>query len=251
MPDEPPPPAADAAADRLKLDQRRLALDESWPRKWGTVILGAAATAVAASISAGVNMMQLQNNKLSAQIASDDRHKEQDRAVLEMFFKYVDEKPNTSEERINKLNSLKKLAYDSRLFDLLQDEVVRSAGEVQKTPSDVLAGSVGSPGVTIGKSYSASDFTGYIQYFTGRADQADTVAKALSAMGMRVPGQQKMDAAHSPGNNEIRIYREGQRSYAQELAGKLEQQTGLKFRVVGPLPGALPDGVLEIWLGKS
>ncbi len=251
MPDEPPPPAADAAAERLKLDQRRLALDESWPRKWGTIAISVAVPLTVALLGWHSNERANDQKMAAEQAARTDREIKQDQAVIEMFFKYVDGKQLTASERITKLNLLNGLAYNHKLLETLRDAAVKSGGDEQKKPSEVLAGT-GSPIVIDpAKGYTADDFTGYIQYFTGRTADSDKVAKALAAMGMRVPGQQKMDAAHSPGNNEIRIYREGQRSYAQDLAKKLEQQTGLSFRVVGPLPGALPDGVLEIWLGKS
>jgi len=51
------PAASDAASldrEKFELERRRIALEESWPRKWGSNFISAAATIAVGCITAGI-----------------------------------------------------------------------------------------------------------------------------------------------------------------------------------------------------
>lgn len=254
-----PHTSVDLDQARLELDRRKLALDESWPRKWGAVLLGAAATISAAIVTAGVGLVsqwsRQAEDKRAQDAASLQRNVENDRTALDMYFRYVAEKPEDSPHRSDHIWVLQAIAHSPDLLAKLRSEQTKSAIESRTggaTPSDV---SVGLPDVKaqlVGHAYGPADFLMYVQYYEPRADASEDVTKALGSLGIRVPGQQAMPIGKSPDRNQIRVYRREHLTYARGFAAQLKQATGLDFEVVGPIGGGrLPDGIMEIWLGTK
>ena len=263
-PVEPNDRASDLERERLLLDQRKLALEESWPRKWGTVVASGTAAVVAALIGAGISVAQLWANSAAAEqaaeargaeaaIAEAHRNTEDDRAALEMYFKYVSTKATDAPGRLDELKAVASVAHDRRIVDALSPSIVSLVAERPKDqkPSDALTGAPDLTPATARQGYRPANFVAYVQYYTPRAEASQKVADALSSAGLRVPGQQSIDAGHSPNENQIRIYRADQRPFAQAIADRLKAATGLAFSVRGPIGGNLPNGVIEVWLGKN
>ncbi|WP_408591284.1 hypothetical protein [Novosphingobium sp.] len=254
-----PPPAAAAAAgkgltteeQRLVLEARRLALEDSWPRKWGSIVVGAGTALAAGLVSLGINFVQAQVNSHAVEQAAKDRASEQDRTVLDMYFKYIDGKGDPRPAREQKIKALVYIAHDDRILQGLFDDLRNTAGNDGQAPSDALQGTPDLKQKAAGQAYVAGDFTSYVQYFDARKEDANKVAGALSALGFTVPGQQAMEEGKSPPRNQIRIYRADHKAFAAALAVQLQQKTGLAFEVVGPIRGALPDGVIEVWIGQT
>lgn len=252
--------------DRAKyeLDCRRLALEESWPRKWGTIIISAAATLSVAGIAAASNLLQITANSASSQAAAEERKEqhirdqshrdlEDDRTALDMYFRYVADKPADTPGCAEHLKAIAAIAHDRRIIDQISVQLVSLATRPpdSKSPSDVLAGGPDVRSQTPGHVYKAKDFVSYVQYYAPRQEQSRSLTEALQRLGISVPGQQQMDERHSPTQNQIRIYRSDHRDFANWLGRQLKTTTGLDFQVVGPIGSNLPNGVIEIWLGRS
>ena len=242
---------------RYALDQRRLALEESWPRKWGSVLLSAAATVSVAMITAGLTLTQNYAARTQAERAAKDADKqrevENNRTALDMYFRYVADKPEDQPHKADHIQLVESIAANQKMLERLGAQQTRAALETrnQQAPSTAVAGLPDLKSQPVGHSYAPQDFTGYVQYFAGRGGEAERVADVLRNLGMRVPATQAMPAAKSPDRNQIRIYRAAHRSYAERLAGFLKTNTALDFQVALVGGGKLPNGICEIWLGKS
>lgn len=247
-------PAADASLDERKfwLARQQYALDNSWPRKWGSVIGG---PLIAALVSLSVALWGYVQHNIEAARTRSQQTVENDRTALDMYFRYVADQPEDSPHRADHIAVIQAVAASPDLLAKLRSQQTKAAFESRpgdKAPSEV---GVGLPDVKVQQAdhtYGPGDFLAYVQYFEPRAVASQQVTQSLGDLGIKVPGQQAMPDKKSPDRNQIRIYREAHRTYAQTLAGQLKQKTGLEFQVVGPIGGGnLPNGVIEIWLGKN
>lgn len=254
--------------ERLSVDRRRLALEESWPRKWGSVLLGAGATLSVAIITAGMSMMQMRSaetqreeaertrqraDQRAAQEAAAQRRVENDRTALDMYFRYVADKPEDQPHRVDHILLVESIASDRKLLERLGSQQTRAVLEDRagQAPSAAVAGLPDLQSQPAGHAYQPQDFTAYVQYPAVRDGDARRVADLLRALGMKVPGLQAMAADTSPRDNQIRIYRAEHRAYAERLARYLRQKTGLAFVIRAIGNGKLPNGICEIWLGSA
>lgn len=252
--------------ERFVLDQRRLELDESFARKWGTIAVSVAVPISIALI--GISSNARADGQREADNILAEKHKitEENRSALELYLKYMSDKSAGGENQISQIEAISSLSNDATFRELLLQQVraiqarapvpAETPGEglVQaplqaQAPSTILSGTTNEKlkdAATL-----AADFTTYVQYYGPRGNEARTVSDTLRSLSFSVPGLQGMDASHSPDHNQIRIYRTAQGNFAKGLAVQLKQRTGLDFSVIGPVGNNLPDGVLEIWLGKS
>jgi hypothetical protein len=253
---------------RLEVDRKRLELEQSWPRKWGSVLLSAGATLSVAIITAGMSLMQMrtataerqeaernrqQIDHRAAQDAAAQRRVENDRTALDMYFRYVADKPEDQPHRVDHILLVESIASDRKLLDRLGAQQTRAVLESRTdvAPSTAVAGLPDLQSQPADHVYRAQDFTTYIQYLEGRDGDAERVAEALRALGTKVPRMQAIAPGRAPRLNQIRIYRVAHRPYAERLAGYLRQKTGLVFMVQSIAGDRLPNGIGEIWLGKT
>jgi hypothetical protein len=231
---------------RYELERRRLALEESWPRKWGSVLIGAGATVAVALAGLLANGFQQQARDQEVQLANK-------RAALELYFEYVADKPDDSPLKLAELKAISHVSGDKELEKVLVSGIVTLVPlrPPEQSIGMALAGAPNFTDKTAQQGYLPDDFTTFVQFHGPREADAQQVALALRALGYDVPGLESMDDRRSPRRNEIRIYREDQKAFARELAESLQQRTGIAFAVTGPLPGNLPNGVLEVWLGTG
>lgn len=251
---------------RLALDERKQALEESWQKKWSAVIIGAAATIAAAIISAGFGWVQ--HNEDEARAAGDAKQKHQDallydaraaeqqrrdndRQAINLYFQYMADGRADDPDRPAKAALIASIASTPQLLlrvILPQIDSRRSQGE---TPSDAARGL---PNLIQPKAqYEYTDFVGYVQYAHGD-DAAHQAANRLQAeiqsLGMTAPGVQGVQSV--PNVNQIRIYRPQHRGLAANLAQALSKQNLGAYCVTQvPNPSALPNGIVELWIGKA
>lgn len=250
----------DASLDELRyaLDQRKLALEESWPRKWGSVILGAAATVSAACVSAGVSIGQnwlqqrkaIEDRNLATQQADRVAERENDRIALNMYFQYAGDTKLPSDELQRRLELIQALTRNADVRRAIG--LGRASNTAGQAPANVLVDTPNLIDVAAGHVYGPQDFRAYVQYYAPRKAESDAVVAALGNLTIRVPGAESIVADRSPRANQIRVYRADHRPFAGQLAAQLKRATGFDFTIVGPIGGGkLPNGVIEIWLGKG
>jgi hypothetical protein len=258
---------------QLALDERKQKLEESWPKKWGTVLIGAIASVAATVISGMFAYVQhdadsrrqqaqqtqdyedrLAKDKL-AQINADNdlklKNLENDRQAAVLYFQYIAPRPVNEVGLQDKIGLVEAIASNNKLLEPFRNAKVVAAVQGGGAPSDAL---VGSPNVVAPqKTSSFSGFVSYIQYAKGD-DQAGAAARALiddvRTLGFTAPGLQGVKVV--PNYNEIRIYKPEHAPLAQKLAGQLNTagRGGYCIRQIGNSQ-SLPNGVVELWIGKA
>ncbi len=253
-----PPAEAPLEERRYWLARQQFALDNSWPRKWGTVVGGpliAAIVSLSVFVASWMQHGQETERTAAEQKTQQDRTYSQqridnNRTALDMYFRYVADKPEDSPHRSDHMRVIQAIAADQNLLGNLTTVAIDTRHPGQ-TPSEASVGLHDVKSQPAGHVYGPGDFLAYVQYPALRADASRQVTEALGGLGLKVPGQQAMPPEKSPRDNQIRIYREAHRTYAQMLATQLQQRTGLVFAVKLIGGGSLPNGVMEIWLGKG
>jgi hypothetical protein len=246
---------ADAVPEPASLDERRYLLARQ--RKWGSVLLSTAATVSVAIITAGMsvtpNWLAQREAKRAAVNAARQRNVESDRTALDIYFRYVADKPGGQPHLSDPTQLLESIASNQKMLDRLGSQQTRAVLDNRRSeaPSVAVAGLPDLKRHDPAKAYQPQDFTDYVQYADGRTDAADKVADALRTWGVRVPGTQAVGLDKSPAQNEIRIYRQAHRPAAEQLARWLQRTTGETFAVRAIGNDTLPDGIVEIWLGKA
>lgn len=264
------PPAGDPSdleRRRLALEERKLALEESWPKKWGAVTIGAAATLAAALATGGLGYFQhatdnhradteaaaqAQVATINAANAQAQKRLENDRAAVAMYLQYLAGDQAGADPALQaKLNLVDRIASDPSLLAPFLTAKVTAGSAAGDKPSDVLRGS---PNLIAPQAaYNFGDFVAYIQYARDDAT-AQATAKALEAtadsLGFNTPGLQRVGLV--PNMNEIRIYKPEHAKMAAALAQQLAAKGAGRYCVRQlSNPASLPNGVVELWIGKA
>jgi len=251
---------------RLALDERKQDLDESWPKKWGGVVVGASATIMAALISGTFAYYQHDADaKLQAAEAYDksqieaiasfrvqqQQEVEDDRQAAQLYFQYMANDVDSDPKRLDKLRLISNVAHNKQL---LQDIILPTISQGRSEGDAPSAAARNLPNLIPEKAeYGFGDFVGYVQY--DRGDDAakaiaDRLESAIQGLGMTAPGIQGVQSV--PNVNQIRIYKPAHRPLAQQLAQSLSK-AGLGGYCVAPVanPSTLPNGIVELWIGKA
>lgn len=224
---------------RYTLDQARYQLDASWPRKWGSVIAG---PMIAALVTGSIAI-------IGTHESNNQRDIENNRTSMEMYFQHA---AANQPDRSKRIKAITLIAANKELIAELEGEQTQAAIQAGNgPPSNSAVGQPDAKPVPTSGTYAATDFLAYIQYAETRDADQQKVRSALTEMGLTTPAAQKMDLRRSPNGNEIRIYRDEHRVYANQLAAQLKRDTGLTFAVPPKVGKNLPNGIIEIWIGKS
>lgn len=264
MSEAPPQPDLEAVKRdleerRLKLDERKQALAESFPQKWGAVAFGALATLAAAIVTGGFGYAQFREEQIHSaatdRTANAQRAIENDRMAVEMYFKYVDkgaETPAVQKRALLVGNLAASTGVKQYFSDLARGQItgIVRAGDHASSPGEAAAGL---PDLIAPKAaYSPSDFVVYVQYAKGQDRGVEAARAALTAAGATTPAAQAIDPAKVPERSWVRYYRPEHKAVAQKVAEILQARTGLHFNVAQlNLGRPLPNGVMEVWLGKA
>lgn len=272
------------AERKIVLEERKLALDESFPKKWGGVLFSAAATVMVAVVTVGANYATFIVQKSSEQKAADaesertqreasrlaeetkriherDKHNlsvETARSALEIYFKSYDP---SGDEKVN-LYNLKFFAIVSdneeirRTFEEMRDDLVEKKRDQNPENIEEINASIPSLGFSsTSLSPELSDFTIYIQYprIEGRDDllqKAKDVRELLQSMGANVPGLQGISEIKSPNASDVRFYKTEQEQIFKFAHKGILEKVGINLKVIFLRDTKLPDNRFEIWIGK-
>lgn len=243
---------------QIEIAERRLELDESFPKKWGSIVFTAAATIIVAIISSAITLIQAgQTDRQRAKDFLEAKAQTEisnARTALEIYFKNLPHLKSDNERAVDHLALIAEVsALDSvrNVFYHMRDQIISSRRRNNPTIS-IAEAAEGLPTLQIERDYNPDNVTAYIQYPDGDKcfSYASQVAKSLRTIGMRVPGLEKITSNATPDNNEIRFYSTLQKSQMSELGAELKNATDLTFDAK-VLRGNLPAGIVEIWIGKS
>ena len=245
---------------KLDLEARRLALDESFPKKWGTVIFSVLGTVAVAIISAALAYVQQRAQDAArqqeAQRLENARHIENARTALDIYFKNLPSMDPKDSRSANNMALIAVIADEPGVQDIFRrmiadiiaanQKAARASGHADAAVSDL---AVGLPDVVrkaAQEAYVAKDFLAYIQYPEGRKADAEQLAAVLAQLGMKTPGIELVRSV--PTKNQIRYYKAAQRDFATQLAG--QRPAGLHFELSSLAGRNLPDGIIEFWLSE-
>jgi hypothetical protein len=248
---------------RLRLDEKRLLLDNSFARKWLPTLV----TLMAGLIAGMFSYVQQQNaiqatERARIEAAAKDK-REWGFKVVEMYF--------TKRELFDLTKNPEQASLNLSVLAAVAPTAVQGVLNVErfKIPSptggddsnrleslsavagvqQALAKAVEAPQDTA-SGLKPSDFIVYVQYPEGRRAAAVKAQSLLVNRGYRVPGIEQVGKA--PSRLQVRYYRPEQRSLAGELAtelGKgLDLPTSPDNAVRVTSSKELPSGILEVWL---
>ncbi len=268
---------------KLAIEERRIALEETSAKKWAGYVLPVMATISTAIISAAVTLTTTYVADVSQKIESDrlesQKQIENNRAALDLYFGKLsgkemglhDEyKVNASIIELkmlatvtgsvalnNLLNDLSQAVLESNKSSAAQDvnsDPGRSTPEAaQLKISNAAAGLPDFTQAPANGDYKAADFLAYPQAPIGTDDVVvSRMLNALSALGFKVRGVQRMKPGISPSQNEVRYYLPEHKRLAEQIAQNLGQSFGQPF-VARPvnIGKTLPNGIMEFWLAEK
>lgn len=258
---------------RIVLDEQRLALDNSFARKWWPTV----ATLVAAAIGglfAWVQTYQAAQETQRARYDAETRelHEWQTR-IANLYFDRrelfdVTKNPDAADSNLRILIAV---APPDVQGILIKEESTELKAEIQRIPpptgeddphrlsilaaaasvQQTLASATSSAAVP-GEALRPTDFAVYIQYLISSEpdkQMANTARLKLLALGYHVPNLQAVKAV--PRSLEVRYYHSNQKLLAAGLAQQL--QTALDSQIPAKAvpfesPRPLPSGILEVWI---
>lgn len=277
--------------ERARLDERRLALDESLPKKWGPVAFGALVTLAVAAMSATVTIVQSKEAREAterqtiaqaaetarAQIAADlQREVENGRAVAELYFDRLfllaNKEPLSTIERQQIVDGLQLLTTVSAnrgvstLFTRALERV--AAVNISETRTGADGDSEGLQTAPVSqamsglpdfaqrpeeRAYQPVDFVAYPQIPDARYDAlAERFGAAISGLGFRVQPAERMQLDAAPDGNEVRYYFDEHKDVARLAAAQLSLLFNEPFSAKRVnVTTPLPNGVMEFWLGQE
>ncbi len=251
---------------KLRLEERKLQLDETFPKKWGAAIFGVLGTVIVALISATVGYIQQsaqhEETKRAQQREETRRKIENTRNAIEMYFKYLPSMEHIERKTIHRMSLIRAIAddkgvqdvFDQMIQQLIASEMKLGPQALIKSPSQIAQGLPDRISKPPGHKYVAQDFIAYILYPAGNSSTAVMLSSALTAFSkIKVASMQARD--DSPDWNQIRYYKPEHKEFAQSLRLIPKMMRNLlpgRFDYVLLANHAeLPDGIIEIWIGKK
>src|SRR5215216_1989406 len=248
---------------RLRLDEKRLILDNSFARKWVPTLVTLMAGLIAGMFSYVQQQNAIQATERARIEAAAKDEREWGFKVIEMYF--------TKRELFDLTKNAEQAALNLRVLAAVAPTAVQGVLNAERSripppsgadDSDRLESLSAVAGVqealaNARQSYQAtasslnpSDFIIYVQYPDGGQDTAVRTQSLLVNRGYRVPGIEQVGKA--PSRLQVRYYRPDQRTFAGELATELGKglnlPTGPDNAILVKSSKELPSGILEVWL---
>jgi len=248
---------------RVRLDEKRLLLENSFARKWLPTLV----TLMAGLIAGIFGYVQKQNEIQATERARIEAQSRDEREwgfkVIEMYF--------SKREIFDLTKNAEQAALNLRVLAAVAPTAVQGVLNVEgsKIPAptgaddsnrldslaavarvqDALASARQSPRATT-SDMRPSDLTTYVQYPEGGRDTAVKTQSVLVSLGYHVPGIEQV--TKPPSRLQVRYYRPDQRSHAGELATELGRRLNLPAgpdnAILVTSSKQLPSGILEVWL---
>lgn len=286
----PPPPRADAARSaeeyRILLDTRRadieearLALDRSFSKLWGPIIVpalvGLTTVLVTALITSGQSQLaaeqtrraqdaQAQQTAREATRAEQQRQMENGRAAVTLYFDKLNDlrskdtlTTQEGERYVADMRLIQALSGSPEIKAILDSKWL-AISKANSTPSaapqdNVAAVRPGSPDLIAPPAdsrYTASQFIAFPQAVEGRPVQdIARMTGALESLGFNVQATQHIARDRSPRPNQVRYYRADHKQLALQVAAELTKRLCAPVQVNRLANASLPNGVMEVWLG--
>lgn len=248
---------------RLRLEEARLFLDNSFARKWLPTLV----TLMVGLIAAMFSYVQQQNAIQATERARIEAQAKDEREwgfkVIEMYFskRELFDLTKTPEQAALNLRVLAAVAPTAvqGVLSAEQSRIPPPSGVDDSNRLDSLAAVAGVQDALANASqarqapalsFKRSSFTIYVQYPAGGRETAVKTQSILVNLGYRVPGIEQVEEV--PSRLQVRYYRPDQRSYAGELATELGRElnlpAGADNAILVTSSKQLPSGILEVWL---
>jgi hypothetical protein len=240
---------------KIAVEERKIALEESFPRKWGGVITGAFVTAVVSVLTFGFNAYTYMEQADDRRDENFRKNAETTRSVLDLYFKST-QNNSSIEEKINNLALFAAIANNDEvrvIFGVMRENAV---GQLRKDPKL----SITDINATLPSLYPTNTrengvvYTVYIQYLQSDEEarkNAMALREKLLAFGLRVPA---IDGeVNAPDKTEIRYYNDAQRQVVGPniMSGIAALGNGSEIVEKVLRNASLPADTLEIWLGRK
>lgn len=246
--------ATDKSDREIALEERRLKLDESFPKKWGSVIFGSFATIIVAAISAAISIAEFEETKRASEAQQRNLNNINSRMAVEMYISNAEKFSPENENSIHYLALIVNVLDNDTMREIFferKEQIIRTrrANDPTKSVSDA---SIGLPSIVSRDDFDYSNFTVYIHHpaVDRCLPYAESVKQNLIRLGIRVPPMEAIRVGFNPNQNEIRFYSTSQRDQLASIQDKLEADIGISF-ITKVLPEPLPRGIFEIWVGQN
>jgi hypothetical protein len=251
---------------RLRIDEKRFFLDNSFARKW----LPTLATLMVGLIAGMFSYVQQQNSIQATERARIEAKSKDEREwgfkVIEMYFSNrelfdLSKNPEQAGSNLRVLAAVAPTAVQG-VLNAERSRIPPPGGVDDSNRLNSLSAVAGvqdaldnatQSAQTPVSSFKPSDFTIYVQYPVDGRDTAVETQSLLVKLGYNVPGIDKVDKA--PSRLQVRYYRPEQRSHAEELATELGRRLNLPASpdnaILVTSSRKLPAGILEVWLPRQ
>lgn len=250
---------------RLRLEETRLALENSFAKKW----LPTLATVIIGLIAGMFGYVQHQGSIEETKRARIESKAKDEREwgfkVIEMYFnkRELFDLTKNAETAVPNLRVLAAVAPAAvqGVLNAEQSRIPPPSGSDDTIRLDRLAAVAGVQDALAGAARSTgkpdagfkpSDFTVYVQYPKDEQEIALKTQGELAKRGYRVPGIEKVGTV--PSRLEVRYYRAEQKSFASDLVTELGKTIGLpagpENAILVKRSKELPGGILEVWLPR-
>ena len=254
---------------RLSLEEKRLALENSFAKKW----FPALAAVTAPLIIAIIGYFQHLDSRQVTERTQIQQREETERARVdaalqderEWGFKVVtmyisnrdifDLRQNPDSASAN----LKVFAFvaPKAVQSVLDAEQARISGTStqditsrNKSLAAIASVQESLPNQSPEGAFANSNFTIYIQYPKGAEAQANQLKGMLEEKGFRIPLARLV--SESPSTLEVRYFRENQRHFAGQVSKDIASVMGIPANAQNARSGKpMPLGILEVWLPKQ
>jgi len=251
---------------RLRIEEKRLLLDNSFARKWLPTLVTLMVGLIAAMFSYVQQQNAIQATERTKIEAKTTDEREYGFKVIEMYFSNrelfdIAKNPEQAGSNLRVLAAVAPTAVRG-VLNVEQSRIPPPRGTDDSSRLDSLSAVAGvqealknaeqSPRATF-SGYKSSDFTIYVQYPEGGRDAAIKTQSLLDSLGYRVPGIEKVNK--TPSRLQVRYYLPDQHSYAGKLAtvvGKeINMKTGPDNAILVTSTKQLPSGILEVWIPSN
>ncbi len=245
---------------RLKLDEERLRLENSFARKW----LSGLATIVVALVAGSFTYVEHRKTEESTERIKIETRAKDEREwglkVVEMYFnkRELFDLTRNRDQAEDNLRILVKVAPPNaakNVFAFAQARIPAPVVENEEDDSQRLQSLAAVARIqnaiksTKGE-MKPSEFLVYIQYAEASRDLATQAQKALQEQGFYAPGIEQVRKA--PSRLQVRYYRHEQKDFAGDLATRLGKTLGLHTTADNAIEvkstKELPSGILELWI---
>jgi len=251
---------------RLRIEEKRLDIDNSFAKKWLPTLVTLMAGLIAGMFSYVQQQNAIQTTEQTRIEAKSRAEREWGFKVIEMYFSKheffdLSKNPEQAESNLRVLAAVAPVAVQS-VLNAERSKIPAPTGINDLNRLDSLSAVAGVQDALkkvrqseqiAAKSFKPPDFTIYLQYPQNSKDVAIKTQNYLINLGYNTPSIDKVNKA--PSRLQVRYYRSEQRYFAEKLATKLgtvlKLSTSSDNTILLTSLKQLPSGILEVWLPQE